>query len=149
MGRGGLACVTAVMLGACATPAPPAALDAALTEANSANLIVYRPKTSFHSANPELPFLYVNGQQVGKLAVGGALEVRLPVGEHALSMKEPVLFMPAFESHKRALKADPGKTYYVRYSREAGGVVSTAGGVQFTQVTGFDLVPEEVGKQRR
>jgi hypothetical protein len=93
--------------------------------------------------------LYVNGRQVGKLAINSAIEVRVPAGEHALSMKEPVLFMPAYESHKLALKAEPGKTYFVRYSREYGGVVPMAGGAQVLSTTGFDLVPESIGRQRQ
>jgi hypothetical protein len=137
----------AATLSSCATQQSGLPRDPNLTNENSATVVVYRPNTSFHRLDPELPFLYVNGQQVGKLAINSAIEIRVPVGEHALSMKEPLLFMPAYESRKVALKAEPGKTYFVRYSRELAGVILAAGGV--LSKTDFDLVPEEIGRQRR
>ena len=139
----------AATLSSCATQQAGLPRDPNLTNENSATVVVYRPHTRFHRANPELPFLYVNGQQVGKLAINSAIEIRVPVGEHALSMKEPVLFMPAYDSRQLALKAEPGKTYFVRYSREYGGVIPMAGGPQVLATTGFDIVPEELGRQRR
>jgi hypothetical protein len=144
-----LAMIVAVSLAGCASQqAPVSAPPQSLTTENSASVVVYRPSTSFHRFNPELPYLYVNDQRVGKLAIGSALTVRIPAGDNALAVKESVLFMPAYESHRLTLKAEAGKTYFVRYAREFGGVLPV-GGAQVLSTSGFDVVPDDVGRQRR
>ena len=133
-------------LSGCASPQGPVSPDANLKPESTAYLVVYRPRTQFHRANPELPFVYVNDQQVGKLRVDGAIDVKVPAGQHIVAIKEPIAFMPAYESHRLTITAEAGKTYFVRYSREASGV--TTGG-HVTATTGLALVPAEVGIPRK
>jgi hypothetical protein len=144
-----IVCFAFVMLFyGCATRTP-FLHEAGLTAETSATLVVYRPQTYFHALNPERPFLYIDDKEVGTLSIGGALQLNLKPGSYRLSMREPILFMPAYESRAVSLDVKAGEAYYVRYAREFGGVSVIQGSALIASSTGFDVVPAEIGMARK
>src|SRR5437773_2605580 len=117
-----LIAVTVLTVASCATRVP-FVQDQNLTESDSANITIYRTRTSFHSLNPERPFVYVDAKEVGKLGVGQDLNLKLTAGEHRFSIREPVLFQPAYESKSLTVTIREGVTYYLRYSKEMSGIL--------------------------
>ena len=120
--------------------------DHSLHEDNAATIIVYRPNTYFHRADPEKPFIYINDTKLGKLGIGSNLRISVPNGKYSISVKQSLLFMPGKETNRLELVVDEHKHYYVRYSYDFSGI--TAGWI----VTGepdLKLVDEKIGKIRR
>jgi hypothetical protein len=115
----------ALPLAACQTTSSELKPDPSLTPANSALLVVYRPRQLFHSANPEKPYVYLNGQHIGNLGTGDVISLRVPPGEHKVSMRQMVLFSPAWEIGTVPVTMETGKVYYVRYSYDMTGIVGT------------------------
>ena len=99
-------------------------LNPDLIEDELATLYLYRTKTFFHSLNPEKPFIYLDDKMVAKLGTGMAKVIRIRAGQHKMSVRQPILFMPSFESDSFEYYFEAGKDYYIRYSMEfAGGTV--------------------------
>lgn len=84
-------------------------------------VFIYRTDVSYHSFNPEKPFFYINGKQIGKLGTGQSISTMVPAGRHVISIKEPFLFMPSYESATLEFVAEPNKEYYIRYSEDSSG----------------------------
>src|SRR5688572_10777044 len=98
-----------------AQPEAPAATTTAVAP-TACSVYVYRNKTTFHSANPELPFLYVGDVKVGRLAIGESRCLRLAPGKHTISVKEPFMFMPSYTSGAVDVHVIAGGApFYVRY----------------------------------
>ena len=95
---------------------------AGLSQEKIATLHFYRTNVKFHSLNPERPFFYINKKLVAKLGTGQAKTIEVQAGEHRISVKEPIAFMPAYESDAFSYTFEGGKDYYIRYSKEFGGV---------------------------
>lgn len=91
----------------------------------SATVVLYRTRAAFHSVNPERPFFYVDGKKVGQLGTGDFLSIPVSPGAHSFTVKESMMFMPAFESGRVELNAEAAQTYYLRYSMDFSGVAST------------------------
>jgi len=142
-----LMAITGSFLGCAART--PYLQDFSLTDKNSGQITIYRTQTSYHSLNPEKPFVFVGDREVGTLAVGSSLTIRLPSGDHRFSIREPLMFQPVRESRSLMVTVKSGENYYLRYSNEAGGVIPLGGGAVFTSVTGLDLVPKELADARR
>ena len=87
-----------------------------------AKVFIYRTNVSFHSLNPEKPFFYIDGQHIGKLGTGQSVDTFVLAGEHTVSVKESILFMPGSESGHVKFKAEPNKEYYIRYSKDFSGI---------------------------
>lgn len=99
--------------------------DLTLNNTNSATVIVYRTKQAFHSLNPEKPYVYLDGEHIGNLGTGESVSRRVAAGSHTISMKNPILFMPAKSAGSIDLIMEAGKTYYIRYSYNASGLAGT------------------------
>lgn len=96
----------------------------AIAPEETATITLYRTRVAFHSLNLERPFFYIDGQKVGQLGTGDSLSVPVAPGEHVVTVKESMLFMPTFEVGRIELNAGAGETYYIRYSMEFSGLSS-------------------------
>ena len=140
---------TIAMLTSCTTPSA-ITQDLSLNDENSATLIVYRPNTTFHKANPSKPSVYVDGKELGKLGVNRSLRVRLPMGRYVITVKRPFLFMPVLSAGDVSVTIDQYKTYYVRYSYEYTGLMVAPGGnTSATGSSSLMLVDEVMGKNKQ
>ncbi|HAQ50828.1 MAG TPA: hypothetical protein DCR13_04695 [Gammaproteobacteria bacterium] len=92
-----------------------------INSADLATLYVYRTDTYFHSLNPEKPFIYFNDRVIAKLGTGQSAVIKIPKGKHRLSVRQPTLFMPSYESNAFEHNFEAGQNYYVRYSLDFGG----------------------------
>ncbi len=92
-----------------------------------AKVHVYRTTTFYHSLNPEKPFFYIDGAKIGKLGTGDAISIDVLAGPHTISVKEPIMFMPAYESGSINFEAVASKEYFIRYSKEFSGIIVTGG----------------------
>lgn len=124
--------------------------DSVLNDENSAILVVYRPNTSFHKANPSKPSVYVDGKEIGKLGVNRSLRVRLPTGKYVISVKRSFLFMPVFNAGEVNVTFEQHRTYYVRYSYNFTGLIVAPGGnAAATGSSSLMLVDEVTGKNKQ
>ena len=76
-------------------------------------------------------YFYIDGKHAGKLGTGQSISTAVISGNHTISVKEPILFMPAYENGSLNFKAEPNKEYYIRYSKDFSGI-SFAGPVVTT-----------------
>lgn len=136
-----------LLVSACATS--PTKPSNQMVEGGRCSVHVYRTQTAFHSLNPEKPFIYVGDEQVGKVGVGDALCLRLPAGKYTLSVRESVLFMPAWSSGKLEIEVTSDSTHYVRYATNLGWVAPTPGGPVVTGSSRFSLSNEEGWRARQ
>ena len=93
-----------------------------LSQEKIATLHFYRTNVKFHSLNPKKPFFYIDKQLITKLGTGQAKTIEVQAGEHRISVKEPIAFMPAYESDAFFYTFEGGKDYYIRYSKDFGSV---------------------------
>ena len=89
-----------------------------------AKVHVYRTTTFYHSLNPEKPFFYIDGAKIGKLGTGDAISINVLAGPHTISVKEPIMFVPAYESGSINFEAVANKEYFIRYSKEFSGIIT-------------------------
>jgi hypothetical protein len=135
----------ALLLGGCAERSRVSEAEPGLNAANSALLMIYRPSQFFHAGNPEGPIVFINGEQIGSLLVGGVLQHRVKPGKYLVVLRKPVLFMPTYEIGRAELTVAEGKTYYLRHSYDWSGMV----GVFHTGTNSFGQVDEAMGRQFR
>ena len=86
---------------------------------------------------------------VGKLGTGSSVTFNVKPGEHTLSSKESILFMPGRESGKLKGVFDVGKKYYFRYSKEYANVVPTGTGYVMSDSTTLQPATEEGFKEKK
>ena len=123
--------------------------SANLDNNNSSQVTIYRTNVAYHSLNPEAPFFYIDDKFVGKIHTGGSVNFKILSGEHTLSSKESVLFMPGRESGKLKGVFETGKHYYFRYSKELANVVPTGSGFIMSDSTTLQPATEEGYKERK
>lgn len=92
--------------------------DPALDDVNSAHLTIYRPDTFFHKYNPEEPHVQAGDTKLGTLGVGERISLRLPPGEHRISIRESILGFSAWAMETATLNVVAGEEYFVRYAYE-------------------------------
>ena len=109
---------------------------------------VYRNNTSFHALNPEQPYVFVNDLRVDTLSIGQTYCLNLAPGKYQISVKEPILFMPALTAGTVVVEVTAGSTQYVRYSKEFGGVIPTGAGVGVTSTKKLDIVSKQAWEGR-
>jgi len=89
-------------------------------------LFIYRTDVVYHSLDPEEPFFYIDGKEVGTLGTGQSISTVVIPGNHTIVVKGPILFMPGFETGNLQFTAEPNKEYYIRYSEDFTGVLITS-----------------------
>lgn len=109
---------------------------------------IYRNNTSFHALNPEQPYVFVNELNVGTISIGETYCLNLGPGRYQISVKEPILFMPAFLAGSVVVEVSEGSTQYVRYSKEFGGIMSTGAGNAVTSKKKLDIVSKQAWEDR-
>ncbi len=111
-------------------------------QATLASVTIYRTKTFYHSANPERPFFYIDGLLVGKLGTGQDITTKVVAGKHIITVRESLLFMPAYENGRVEGEFEAGKSYYLRYSKEFSGIDSVGSTLVATGSTNFSIADE-------
>lgn len=109
---------------------------------------IYRNNTSFHALNPEQPYVFVNDLNVGTISIGQTYCLNLGPGRYQISVKEPILFMPAFTAGSVVVEVTEGSTQYVRYSKEFGGLIPTGAGVGVTSNKKLEVVSKQAWEGR-
>ena len=65
-----------------------------LDDANSGHVTIYRPDTYFQKYRPDEPHIYIGDRKIETLGVGERISVRLPPGEHRISVRDSLLGIP-------------------------------------------------------
>lgn len=124
-------------------------LPSGVSQSDLAILHIYRTKTAFHSLNPETPYIYLDEKVIASLRTGQANSVKIPEGKYRLSVRQPILFMPAYESDSFEYNFESGKDYYIRYSMDFGGFAPTGNSVTVTGTSNFSMGTKEDYELRR
>ena len=66
---------TLILLSGCSS-APKYIVSSEWDQTNSSEVIIYRTNVAFHSLNPEKPFFYIDGKEVGKLGTGQSIHTK-------------------------------------------------------------------------
>jgi len=120
-----------------------------LDNTNFSHITIYRTDVAYHSLNPENPFFYLDGKLVGKLGTGNSVTIKVAPGEHTLSSKESILFMPGSESGKLKGKFEAGKKYYFRYSKEFANVIPIGTGFIMSDSTTLQPATKENFQEKK
>ena len=135
----------AVLLIGCASRGP--AFEAAAPPSSEQALVyVYRPYTSFHIGNPDIPILYLDEQKMGRIAINGYLAIYVDVGAHSIDVKASVLGLPTYSLGQVRFDAAPGQTYYVRYTEQFANVVGVPGTWAVTSRSKLGPVSSDMGR---
>ena len=110
---------------------------------------IYRNRTTFHALNPEIPFIYLNELQVGKLGVASTFCLKLQPGKYQISTKESILFMPSTTSGSLTIEPKKGETIYIRYGKEFAGLTSAGSTPVINSNTNLNVVNKELWETRR
>lgn len=136
----------AAVLCACTASGPPFSPATAPSPDNTL-IYVYRPDTLFYSGDPDVPILYLDGDRLLRLRINGYTWLDVEPGQHEILLRESLLGMPTSTIGEIDLRAEPGQTYYIRYTFEFGSVASD--GMYLYQIgkSAFLIVPNELGEQ--
>lgn len=110
-------------MSACQTANAP--LDPSLNTTNAAAIHIYRTQRSFHSLNPEKPYIYIDGQHIANLGTGESTYRLVPPGPHQISVRGTFMFAPAGQIGAIDIVTEAGKSYFVRYSHDFSGAYGT------------------------
>lgn len=91
-------------------------------------LVVYRKYIESQANNPENPAVYIDDKIVGQLIPGGHVEALVAPGEHIITIKEPVLYLPVKESGRLKINFESQENYFLRYQNQ---IVPERKGVYF------------------
>ncbi len=119
--------------------------DKTLNESNASRLIVYTPDTEFNRQNFIKPTIYVDGLELGKVAIDTPLMALLPIGKHEVSFKR------AFPLESTTLEIDMNKTdiFYVRYSLDFDDLAQPNTEPKTMGASSFRLVEKSTGENRQ
>lgn len=90
-----------------------------------ATLVIYQPLSS--DSDARLPFIYVDGYNLGRMGIGDVKTVAVAPGSHHVSLREPLLLWPGQESAVTDISVSAGQTGYVRFARKRVGVSASGG----------------------
>jgi hypothetical protein len=110
---------------------------------------IYRNRTTFHALNPDIPFVYLNELQVGKLGVASTFCLKLQPGKYQISTKESILFMPTTTSGSITIDPKKGETIYIRYGKEFAGLTPFGSTPVINSNTNLNVVNKELWETRR
>jgi hypothetical protein len=149
MGYKVLLSLTIAVVTGCASTTPKYEISQDWDQAKLASVTIYRTNVFFHSGNPEKPFFYIDGMEVGKLGTGMAVTTKVTPGKHVISVHESLLFTPTYENGRIEYEFEAGKTYYVRYSKDFSGVAVTGSAAFPTGRTSFSFSDENSYQERK
>jgi len=139
--------VSVVFVSGCSsTPTYKVSLGANLSSLGELHL--YRTNVRYHSLNPEKPFFYIDGKFVGKMGTGDSISIKVEPGNHIISVKDSIFFMPSTEKGNIGLKVDEKQNYYIRYSKEMTGTMFTVNGATTFDRTTFMVVNKNMFEKR-
>src|ERR1700694_1334008 len=81
----------------------------------SGTVIMYRTKPSFQAGNPEPNFVYLDDEKIGRMRNGAKFTLILNPGVYTISVKQPMMFIPAFTVARLEVTVEPGTTQFLRY----------------------------------
>lgn len=137
-----LSIVFFILLTGCAS-ADKFVLDSQIDSDDLVTLYVYRTDVAFHSLNPEKPYIYIGDKVIAKLGTGQFKEILIPSGDHRLSVRQPIMFMPGEESDSFEFNFEPGKTYYLRYNFGFNDATFIGGTIAMTGTSDFHLTTKD------
>ena len=118
-----------------------------LDETNSGHLTIYRPDTYFHKYHPGEPHIYIDDRKIETLGVGERISVRVPPGEHRISVRDSLLGIPTYTEGTVALNVETGERYYIRYVYDLSEFATTSGGVAYpVGQSSLSIVPPRVAR---
>lgn len=138
--------VLSVLLCGC-TANGPAFQPAAVEAADKALIYVYRPSTYLFLTTLDVPFLYLDGNQLARLRIGGYTRLEVDEGPHMISFKESEMGFPDDTIAEIGLVAVPGDTYYVRFSMEIDHWAAGFWRPRIVPMATVAIVPRELGLQ--
>ncbi|GEM_PF-3397238 len=124
-----------VFLLSCAYPKRTTDYEAAVLSSGKALVYIYRTPTQIDSLNPDWPKLYMNGDVVGKLGVGGYYVQAVEPGEVTVSYKNGYFGFYPWTADEIKLTAVPNQKYFINYSIES-----------IMRFVNFKLVPATFGE---
>ena len=89
--------------------------DPTLNDSNSGHLTIYRPDAYFHKYNPEEPHVYVGDRKIESLGVGERISLRLPAGEHQITVRESMLGISTYTLGTVRLNVETGEEHLIRF----------------------------------
>ena len=102
-----------------------------LDDANSGHVTIYRPDTYFQKYRPDEPHIYIGDRKIETLGVGERISVRLPPGEHRISVRDSLLGIPTYTAGTVGLNVESGGEYFVRYVYDLSEFATMPGGVAY------------------
>ncbi|MCZ6847014.1 MAG: DUF2846 domain-containing protein, partial [Alphaproteobacteria bacterium] len=127
------------------TASGPAFTPVQLENPKNALIYIYRSSTLFYSANPEIPILYVDDKRLLPLKIGGDTWASVEPGTHKILVRHSILGVPAFSLGEVSISAEPGAIYYLKFSQQAGDIVSYGTQVIVTANSKLRPVDETTG----
>ena len=131
------------LLAAACTADGPAFQPMALRPAGQGIVYVYRPEGKTIGRG-ETPYIEIAGKNMGMLKAGGYLSATLPPGEHDITVRQSLLFLPTIWDTVSVAVA-PGSVSYVRVDQR---VTKVGVGSSFSamQKVTIEEVSDEIGQ---
>jgi hypothetical protein len=106
-------------------------------------IYVYRPLDSIIGRGED-PYVWIAGEQMGRVKAGGYVKKVVPVGEHDVTVRQTVLFVPTWPEMVQVAVASGGSAYVKVDQRITG--ISADGGAGAIQEVFIEEVPFDVGQ---
>jgi hypothetical protein len=132
--------LAACLLASCAAEGPD--FQRPTLASNDVGVIyVYRPLTSIIGRGED-PYVYVAGENLGRLKAGGYVEKVVPLGEYKVTVRQTVMFIPTWPQSVEVAVASGGSAY-VKVDQRVTGISTEGPGTTATQ----EVFIEEVGNE--
>ncbi len=125
------------------TASGPAFEPLARRPAGQGIVYIYRPEGRTIGRG-ETPYVEIEGNYMGMLKAGGYLSATLPPGEHDITVRQSLLFVPTIWDTVTVAVA-PGSVSYVRVDQRVT-KVGTAGFFSALEKVSIEEVPTDVGQ---
>lgn len=132
-----------LLTGAC-TASGPAFQPLSDRPAGQGIVYVYRPEGAAIGRG-ETPYIEIAGKMMGQLNAGGYVARTLPPGEHKVTVRQTVLFVPTIWDSVTVAVA-PGSISYVRIDQRVTRI-GNAGFFSAMQQVSIEEVPAETGQR--
>lgn len=126
-----------LLLSGCAYPTKKNSYSFQAAEMGKAVVYLYRTTTSIDSLNPDVPRFYVNGNQLGRLSIGGYYRTEIVPGETSITYRSSLFGIPfPWNGGEVKFTAIENQTYFVKFSIES-----------VMRIQELKVVPNEIGQQ--